>query len=331
MSNWYALSDLPQVRAHVRLWWIVHGTPVQVEAVRSWQQRSKSWGWVTLKDGELQPLPPRGREKAAWAPDPVCWQPVSEGWTWPGEVPSPLLPHQVPRIVGTDYTSRAVTDAEAAEMAREMEADREAARARNDGHAKQRDDNRWWMDASSIRYDRVGEISPRMAEGRMLRALAWCGAGKGLTIQTSTVGSLLARMAEVASGEAAAAEAEWQERLHNLQRFTAGPKDYDDFPIAMSWFSALNPPENWGRHRKAWTLNRMQRVMLMRTLTIPLSWPDIGVALNISGTRVRQLYAKGMECCHRVANGQSAFPGRRIVDQIEALKERNREHRRGLG
>lgn len=329
MSDWYSLSDLPAVRAHVRLWWIVHGVPTQVEAVRSWQQRSKSWGWVTLRDGELQPLPPRGREKSAWAPDPVCWQPVAAEWTWPGEAPKPLLPHQVPRLEGTSYASKAVSDAEAAEMAREMEADREAARARNDGHAKPVDDNRWWVDATNIRYEPAGEISPRMAEGRLLRALAWCGAGRGLTLQSSTVGALLARMAEVASGEAAAAEAEKQARLHNLPRFRPLPKDHEDFPAAMGWYSALNPPENWGARREAWSLNRMQRVMLMRTLTIPLSWADIGSMLHISGTRVRQVYARGMESCHRVANGGSAYPGRRIVDQIEALKERNREHRRG--
>lgn len=333
---WYSLADLPAVRAHVRVWWMVHGAPVQYEVVRSWQQRSKSWGWVTLRDGVIETLPPKGRDKAAWSPEPVCWQPIAEGWTWPGDEPKPLLPHLVPRLEGVTALMREVSDAEAAEMAREMEADRETARAQNDGHAKVFE-VRWWVDATAIRYEPVGEISPRMAEGRMLRALAWCGAGRGLTLRTTTVGSLLARMAEVASGEAAAAEAEREARLHNLPRFQPLPRDHEDFEVAMGWFGAINPPERWGPTRQSWTLNRVQRIMLMRTLTIQLSWSDIGASFEneakgipaISGPRARQLYVRGMEMCHRVANGGAAYPGRKVVDQIAALKERNREHRRG--
>lgn len=324
---WYSLSDLPQVRAHVRVWWMVHGLPREIEVMRSWQPR-KGWGWTTLLDGVYAELPPRGRDKSAWAPEPVCWQPASEAWIWPGDEPKPLLPHLVPRLEGVTAKMQAVSDAEAAEMAREMEADRETARAQADGHAKTFE-VRWWVDSTNIRYEPAGEVSPKMAEGRVLRALAWCGAGKGLTLRTTTVGSLLARMAEVASGEAALAEAEKSARLHNLPRFQPLPRDHEDFPVAMNWFGSINPPENWGPRREAWALNRVQRVMLMRTLTIPLSWEDIGAVMHFSGPRARQLYVRGMEMCHRVANGGAAYPGRTVVDQIAALKERNREHRRG--
>lgn len=327
---WYSLSDLPQVRAHVRTRWMAHGVPHEIEPMRFWNQRTKSWGWVRLTaDGELEHLPPKGRSKAFWSPEPACWQPIDPAtWVWPGgKVPKPLAPHQVPRLEGVTTKMQAVSDAEAAEMAREMEADRETARAQGDGH-KRTFEVRWWVDSTNIRYEPAGEISPRMAEGRVLRALAWCGAGKGLTVKSTTVGSLLARMAEVASGEAAAAEAERDARLHNLPRFQPLPRDHEDFPVAMNWFGAINPPENWGPRREAWALNRVQRVMLMRTLTIPLSWEDIGAVMHFSGPRARQLYVRGMEMCHRVANGGAAYPGRKVVDQIAALKQRNREHRR---
>ena len=328
--HWYALSDLPQVRAVVRVWWMVHGTPRQMDVARTWIATRKAWAWALYQDGDVVTIPPKGRDKARWAPEPVCWQPRDEAWVWPGKPPKPLLPHQVPRLEATRQSF------DAAELAAEMERDREDAQARPDSTGTAALEFRWWSDGNAIKYEPAGEIGRRMVEGRVLRALAWCGAGQGLTLRTTTVGAILARMAEAASAEARAAEAERFAEAQEYPPFHPLPKDRDDFGVAMAWFTALNPPENWRDLRRAWSLNRTQRVMLLRTTRVPLSWADIGAAFGnldrgdpgISGTRCQQLYASGVEACWRVANGGSAFPHRRIVDQIEALQERNRAHRR---
>lgn len=340
LEPWYPMDSLPPVRAVVRVWWYAFGTPQCFEVARTWRQSKRAFEWLRYdpETQEVHPIPPKGRDKSNWAPEPTCWQPVDATvWRWPGDVPEPLLPHQIPRMAGTDYLSREVDAAELEEAGREAERDRHDAQ-RGDRHAEPSDliRSRWWADITNIRYEPKGEITRRMAEGRVLRALAWCGAGRGLTVKTSTVGALLARMAEVASGEAAIAEAERSARLHGLPMFQPLPQDHDDFPIAMAWFAALSPPEIWSARRKAWDFSRVQKVVHRRTLTIPLSWADIGASFGnpersgsgISSTRVRQLYASGIDSCWRVANGGEAIPGKRITDQIVALQERNREHRR---
>lgn len=327
-SDWYSLSDLPPGRLIVRVWWMAHGVPRQMIVARAWQRRA--WAWTTYEDKQIVELPPKGRDKDRWASEPICWQPRDDAWTWPGEPPKPLAPHLVPNYAATQQSFSA------AEIAAEMERDRQDARDRPDDEGNRGLEVREWTDADNVKYQPVGEITAEMAERRVLRALAWCGAGQGLTLRTTTVGAILARMAEAASAEARAAEYEAIADREVYPPFKAMPKDRDDFLVAMGWFTALNPPEHWRDRRKAWALNRMQRIMLLRTTRVPLSWAAIGASFGnlekgdpgISGTRCQQIYAKGMEACWRVANGGEAFPGRRIVKQIEALRERNRAHKR---
>ena len=64
-ERWYSLSDIPDLRCHVRLWWMVHGTPTLVEAVRTWVPRARVWQWMTLRADGPEFLPPKGRDKPA--------------------------------------------------------------------------------------------------------------------------------------------------------------------------------------------------------------------------------------------------------------------------
>ena len=344
--DWYSMVSLPEGRVIVRVWWIAFGLPRLFTVARIWHPRTRSWSWVRLikgddgeEFGDLVPVPPKGRDRAGWHPEPTYWQPFdADKWIWPSEAPKPLAAHLVPQLTTTDYLMREVDDAEWAEASREADRDREDARYRRSEEDSLK--ARWWTDINNIKYEPKGDVTARMAEGRVLRALAWCGAGRGLTIKSMSLGSLLARMADAASIDAQTVKADNYALSLQYPPFRPLPRDHDDLPVAMAWVAALNPPENWTDARRApersWDINRTQRVMLRRTLTIPLTWEHIGDLegnpdkriSGISATRCRQIYAKGMEACWRVANGESAYPGRKVVDQIEALRERNREHKR---
>lgn len=329
-DQWYAMADLPEVRAIVRVWWMAFGQPRQFDVVRTWRASSRSWGWSALdpETREFIALPPRGRDRQRWAIEPVCWQPMDASiWVWPGEAPRALPPHHVPRLVGTDYLLREVDAAEMEEASRESERDRDDAGYRKPERAQETMRSRWWTDIGVIRYEPAGSVSPRMAEGRVLRALAWCGAGHGLTLRADTAVSVLARLAATAGGEMAEVDQRW----HGLPRFQPLPLDHDDFLVAMGWFAQLNPPEAWGSARKAWGLNRVQRIMVLRASRMAPSFADIADLFDVSATRTRQLYMKGCDGCWRASNGMPARGDVVAVDHMRALRERNRTHRRASG
>jgi hypothetical protein len=315
------MADLPLGRVHVRVVWNARVFP----AVRALHPATRKLTWCEYRNGEIVWLPPKPQSAHAveWSPEPERWQPLDRS-KWGQPLPEPLPVQVEPQWSYEKVNFGAVADADVSDLAREMERDRADARAGRQLDQEEPSTARWWLDVTNIRYEPCGSVTQRMAEGRVLRALAWCGAGRDLTLRTTTVGAVLTRMAEVAEKAAEGSDTNW----HGLTRFQALPRDQEDFAAAMAWFTALNPPENWHRRRRAWSLNRTQQVMLMRTLTIPLSWADIGHKFSISGTRCQQIYAKGMEACWRVANGGQAFPGRTITDQIAALQDRNRTWKR---
>lgn len=328
-DKWYGLEALPAGRLKIRVWWYAHGTPRQFEVARVFD-RGK-WYWQReVSEREYAVVPPlKGSERAAWAPEPHCWQPVTDAWVWPGETPAPLAPHLVPRFVGTRSLNQATAEAEDAELAREVAAGQAQARSQVGERTGERPTEapgmewRWWRDATAIRYEPQGEVSEPMAEGRVMRALAHCGAMRKETLPSPQ--SFLASVVAAAEyTEAGAAEV-------YVPRFQPLPSDLADFDRAMAWVAALNPPEEWHKKRKAWSLNRTQRVMVWRALDRPLSFADIGHELKLSRTRARQIYQDGIAACWRVANGRPATRRIKPVDHMAALRERNRAHRMGPG
>lgn len=313
---WYSLRDLPLGRVHVRVVWNARIFP----AVRALHPTTRRLTWCEYRGGEIVWLPPvPNKGGMEWSPEPERWQPLVRG-KWGMPLPEPLPVQVVPQM---SYMQTRFQSMSAADLAREMEESREEARARPEMDQQTVAETRWWRDITNIRYERAGEVSARMAEGRVMRAMAWCGAGSGLTIREKTTGTVLANLAEQAATEAAGLE-----DGHGLPRFQPLPQDHQDFSIAMAWVSALSPPETWHKRRQAWGLNRMQRVMLLRSLTVPLSYADIGHEFSISPKRARDVYAKAVESCWRVANGGRAREDIPVLDQIEALRERNRAHKR---
>lgn len=332
-DHWYSMRDLPLGRVHVRVVWNARVFP----AVRALHPKTRRMTWCEYRGGDIVWLPPPPKKTRdgiiEWSAEPERWQPLDRG-KWGQPLPEPLPVQVVPQMT---YMQSRFDALSAAELAREMEEDREAARASPELDQEAPSGSRWWRDITSIKYEPPGQVTKRMAEGRVLRALSACGRWQGLTLKTATTGSILTRMAEIADAEAKKYEEKRRLEMGKVPLpFEALPADETDFPIAMAWFTALNPPEAWTDRREPWGFDRVQRIMHMRTLTFPLSWVVIGLSFEnksrgirpLSGTRVRQLYDRGIEGCLRVANGGRAREDIPVLDQIEALRERNRAHRR---
>lgn len=311
-----------------------YNTPIFVEwngyhlkAIKSRNPKTGDDLWLEVRsDGERRPLPPQG-QRTLWGDEPYCWWPIGE---WKGVLPQPLSIVVEPQLYTSRISFELVNDAEASDLAREMEHDREAARA-NGGKApteKRRDPitMQWWRDITRIRYEPRGQVSLTNLEGRIMRAVATSGLGQGLTLRSKATGDVLAELADLGSPSYDGPISDWAPRLQAL------PKDTTDFLEAMSWFTALNPPETWHPNREYWDINNAQIVIGYRALPMPWSFSEIGEKKltgkknkpGVSGERARQIYIAALDRALKLANGP-------IVDNplIVAVRERNRLARAG--
>lgn len=306
-SLWYRLADMaPPYNVHVH----VQFEGRQIKAVRGVHKGRDVWAEVMRGGGLRTVVLPVAAS--------VVWQPLSpEKWRLP--LPEPIVGSIV---TGMTRTTQSFTAVDAALAAEEMEADRDAIRA---GGEIETDDpmRRWWADLSAIRYEPKGEVSRRMVEGRVMRALADCGAG-----QAPVAGGVAATDALAALSDAARRALAADDGSHWLVRFKPLVSDNSDFLEAMRWWTALNPPELWAAKRKPWTFSRAQRALFWRAIDEPLTWSEIGFRFKLSARRAQQVYETALDKCHRVANGRPPDRHRNPVDHIAALRERNREARR---
>jgi hypothetical protein len=198
--------------------------------------------------------------------------------------------------------------------------------AKPEFHMK-RDVKPLWHDPDMVRYEPRGQVSMPMAEARAMRALAWCGAGSGWQARAKLTGDVLSVAIDLM--KLASAEADTSDMDAIATRFYPQRSDRQDFDVAMGWVTALNPPELWHKRRKAWSLSRMQKVLLWRSLPVPLSFEAIGHEFDWKGhQRAQQVYADGIEKIWRAANGMRVHRQLNPVDQIAALRERKRAARR---
>lgn len=308
-SPWYSMDDLPAGRVMVRVQWAA-----RIFAAA----RDRRGGWFTYKSGEIVKLPPRGRKGERWTLEPDRWQPVDPAkWAWPRGVAAEPLPVMVQPRMWSSHMSFSATE-----------------QAESDGLERSRSGDviepRWWRDVTQIRYEPRGEVSRKNCEGRVMRALAHCGAGDDRALARLARDPTMADLAEAVAGWASAVDRGW------LEYFQPLPVDDSDFVEAMSWVTALDPVElrprrRSGSYRGVWRFNRAQLVLLYRAVTVPLSWADIGMQFKVSGERARQVYAQSIDACWRVANGAAAYRHLQPVDQVAALRERNRAYHRSRG
>lgn len=316
-EDWYSIDDLPHGRLLVRVRW--HGREFTAA-------RDRQSGWFTYVDGTMVALPPKGKKGEGWPSSPDRWQPLNSKWTWPGgRAPQPLSNPIQPSMYSSRGEGRGLTDRDYEQLAAEVAEDREAAKVQGERSAGgDIIEIRWWRDITQVRYEPAGEVSLRHCEGRVLRAMAHCGAWDDRELGRVRRDRSLQEIMEAVASEASAVDKGW------LERFQPLPMDESDFATAMAWVAQLNPIEMRPKRAGAWSLNRAQLVLLYRAMDVPLSWRDIGMhrAFNVSGTRVQKIFKTSIEACHRAANGKPAYRWMTVKDQIGALRERNRAYRR---
>lgn len=262
--------------------------------------------WAEWKDGRLRLLPAFAK--------PCLWQPQQPDH-WPMALPE-AVPGVSERLWSSKVGFALVDEATAAELAAEMESNREDARRRETiVRGKPKID--WWRDIDNITYEPPGAVTEKMAEGRVLRAVAMCGHGRDMTVAYRSFSGLLADMAP--SVDDARFYADYIPRLTPLRA------DKTDFPEAMRWFTALNPKGlPTATSRADWSLAREQEVLIYRSHNKPLSFAVIGGLWEMTGAGVRQLYARAIQAVTRVANGGVAWPnGAPMIDHNAATKARN--------
>lgn len=244
--------------------------------------------WAAWHKGRAVPL--------ASGAKPIYWRPQDPS-KWRAPLPDPIIPAE-PRM----WSSAG---------AREMPEDSRA------------DEGQWWRDASRVKYEPPGSISERMAEGRVMRAVAASGHGYGTTLTTRTFGMLLADLAEQFGGETGYATSD------AIIRFRQTRADISDFDLAMAWFAQLDPPDLRPSDQDTWALNRMQNVLVLRARNRPWSFGLIGERFGMTPDGARKLYRRSIQAVCRVANGKPAFAHVTTTDAMEALRERNRAWRVG--
>lgn len=313
MTNpWYPVTDvhpgpIVQVRA------IVSSANGNAELIVCRGKAHHGDKWAEWKAGRSKPLPP-GAVVTLWQPQ------APEKWKAP--LPDPVAVVE-PRMWSSTMAFTLVDEADSSELAREMERDREDAKRNGAPEEGSREPLQWWRDADAIRYEPAGQITPRMCEGRIMRAVAISGYGGELTLKYKSFSTVLAAICEKTPPPYAMSD--YVPRMNPL------PADWNDFERAMGWFAALNPkPLPEADARADWSFTRPQWCMIMRSYNIPLSFGEIGEMLPakakdkggaVSGEAARRMYERAIRRACRIANGVDRT---NHAQQIEAIRDRNR-------
>ncbi|MGE4340330.1 MAG: hypothetical protein AB7E55_30930, partial [Pigmentiphaga sp.] len=176
---------------------------------------------IILPDHGLDGIPKSGA--MALGPHPDAWQPLVAN-KWKGALPPPIKVIS-PQMWSSRTKFTAVDEAEAAELAREMERDREMAQSANNGETIEVGGIRlpWWRDATLVTYSEPGKISVSEAEARVSRAILSdgirCRTEEVLEVHTATA---------LADLIASAGDDEYATAMAWLMRFDALPQDRDD-------------------------------------------------------------------------------------------------------
>lgn len=337
-SLWYSPADgLPPLNIQVLVQW--RGREFEAARVKRPGRAGYAWlaatSWVQDMNGRWV----RRRSPApVWLPDdglpgiredlgsdPDVWRPLKpEAWKLP--LPPPVASIAPGRMWSSRTRFAAVEEAEAADLVREMEADRETARAQSElQHESGRETGLpWWRDATRVTYARPGAIRVEEAEARVSRAILTDGLRlERAGVQVVRASSALADMvAETASSE--------HDDPGHWRNFYALPQDYDDELTAMRWFAAINPPDlHRGGTRPANHYTDAQRLLVWRAQS--RSWREIAADLYCSDTQARRLFGGALFQVWCAANGWPVFRHVTVKDQLAALRERNRAAIAGAG
>lgn len=328
--NWYRFSELkPPLVAKVRVWW--EGREFVAARALHPDTGKDAWAEYKLKSNG-KPSEDASPVKLDAAPE--LWAPLQPD-LWKLALPEPVTLSAAGRMVAERTRFALVEEAEVADLAREMERDRaDAARgASQNGVSREtmRETIQWWRISTGIQYLAAPDMTLKMVEWRLMRAIYNCGADNEWGAKAPN--KLREITAELALAMRGLAESEAAQSPDIIPRMQSSPSDEGDFPIAMDWFTALYPPEQrpsyWARIQDLRKFNRAQRVLIWRALNVPWSFAEIGAEIKLSGERARQIFDEAIGDAFKFANGlpqRKGVPKR--IDHIAMVRETNRRVRR---
>jgi len=278
VSYWYRTADMmPPVNVRVHVSWGGR----MFEAARAKHPNSKIIAWLTEHQRRPLWLPQDIRKTAGefWRPldgdNPELWQPINPA-KWQAPLPEPV-PQSGEGIMWSSRQSMSAVD-----MAEEME------RAREDARSAPRETEprelQWWRIGSDIRYEAPGAITPRMCEGRIMRALCY---DRTVRLDIKPYLTNAAVMADLKRG---------LDELHGDPTHDWRPpyqpnnRDADDYLVAMKWIVRAQP--SWRQLTTLWG----------RVPDPPHTWMEIGDKLGISRQRARAIHAATIMRLTKVAN-----------------------------
>lgn len=355
---WYRPSlaqNTPPLRARCRVVW--GGRRFVAWRDTHPKTRRRCWA-VEVGDGLVDYWPPKRwpRSMQSVGDEPELFQP-RDPESWPYPLPEPERTSEEGRMYSTRGSGRggaagsgqpaggryaamsaqaAASDANRAEIEAALGftlGDLARERAQGDSAAEREEPGaRWWRDAAAVEYHPKGAVTQQMAEARVLRAILTDG------LRPWKDGRVLAR----AWPQEFLDWAEAQKRLAEdpkadlRERFVPSPDDVSDSLVAMSWFAALDPPQLRpdGAYTIAADFTRDQVVLILRALEPPYTWRQIGrheLVGRVSHTQARRFYKAALERVWRAANGFPVFDHVTVVDELAALRERNRAAKRSRG
>lgn len=143
----------------------------------------------------------------------------------------------------------------------------------------------WWRDDRAVRYSLPGSVTPKEAEGRVMRAL-WAETAfeRADTLYSATPLSWLARMIEIAEMAAGKRASYWHDR------FQPTGADLKDFTVIIGWLRQL--PDDF------------YTVLRMRAENPAYSFVEIAHELGVSSTTAHVWYRTAIGYVTRAANGQ---------------------------
>lgn len=367
-DRWYQPdleANTPPLRARTRILW--GGRRFVAWRDTHPKTRRRCWA-VELGDGIVEYWPPKasGRNPASggWprsfrdmGDEPELWQPRDpENWEYP--LPEPVTAAAQGRFHSTRGSGRYIggasdaqvlpeasrmghpryaamsAQADASDAARaEIEAavgftldDLARDRAQSASEAD-RIEPRWWRDSSLVTYSPSGVVSMGEAEARVLRAILTDGLRPWK--RGEPVRAWPQEFLDWADAQKKMAE---DPKADIRERFVPTRDDIRDSLVAMTWFAALDPPQlrpdGYGTINQDFT--RDQVLLILRALEPPFTWRQIGrhQLIGCSHTQARKHYREAVERVWRAANGLQVFKHVRVRDELAALKERNRAHKR---
>lgn len=304
-GDWYRFSaQPPPLTVHVRVMWAGREF---IAARARLPNGDEAWGEYRPGSDRPRPVALKG------APD--LWQPLyPEMWGLP--LPEPVRLAEAGRMTTEGTRFALVEEAEAPDLAREMEADRAAANGAPKSSALRRGEGeaQVWRDIWRVTHEPVGRITAKSkdparstGEGRILRALCYDRTIKvGHRKMLKTSSSLLADCGR--TPEAPSAE----ELTHDWRPwFEPDPSDISDYE------SVIAPAIN----EYGWS-TREEEILRMRALDPPYSFALIGYQYGFSRQRARQIYWRAIENICDAANGKIF---RDAKGKLQKLRKANRE------